>query len=232
MIKKYFNKINRMTPYIALVAGLGAIDGLAYLAYNSNAKPVTNPDNRPSIKQVVPVIEKREEPLEKQEKNDEKEDTPSNDYKEERDISDEGLMLVKQFEGFRPRLYKDGAGKKTIGYGHRVKKGEKFKFLTRKKGEKLLREDISKADRCVDNYVEVPLTQSQHDALVSFVYNVGGNGFRESTLLEKLNDGNYNGARDEFGRWIYAYDPKEKIRKPDAGLINRREEESRLFAEG
>ena len=210
-------------PLTALVFGLAVADGLAYIAYNQMTKPNAKPNSEPTIRQSAPIIEEREEHLE----NDEKEDTPSNDnYKEERDISDEGLMLVKQFEGFRPKVYRDAAGKKTIGYGHLVKKGEKFKFLTRGKAENLLKKDVSKADRCIDEYVEVPLTQNQHDALVSFVYNIGGNAFRESTLLEKLNGRDYAGARDEFKKWVYSG------KKPVGGLIARREEESRLFAEG
>jgi len=232
MIKEYLSTIKRIkAPLAALVLGLAAIDGMAYLAYSPTIKQ--SDPYRPSIRQSVPVIE---EIRKEQDENDTNEDTPNNDnYIEERDISDEGLMLVKQFEGFKSKVYNDCAGKKTIGYGHLVKEGEKFKFLTHNTAEKLLRKDISKADRCVDDYVEVPLTQNQHDALVSFAYNSGVGGFEKSLLLEKLNSGDYAGAADEINNWIYvtAKDKNgKKVKKVSAGLVNRRERESRLFSSG
>lgn len=75
----------------------------------------------------------------------------------------------------------------------------------------------------MNKYVKVRLTQSQFDALVSFVYNVGVEAFRTSTLLRKLNGADYVGAAAEFKRW------KMGGGKVLPGLIRRRKREEELF---
>jgi lysozyme len=71
--------------------------------------------------------------------------------------------------------------------------------------------------------VRVPLTENQYSAVVSLVYNIGGTNFRTSTLLRKLNKGDYDGAANEFRRWVYA---KHMVL---GGLVARRERERELF---
>ena len=140
--------------------------------------------------------------------------------------SDRGVDLFKAHEGLRLRAYPDpGTGGEpwTIGYGSTtdVEPGD---CITPEGAERLLRKDLQEAEQCVERLVSVPLNQNQHDALVSFIFNVGYGNFESSTLLRKLNAHNYSGAQSEFKRWIYASG------RELPGLINRREAEARLFS--
>lgn len=136
-------------------------------------------------------------------------------------ISLKGLTLIRQFEGFVPYIYLDSAGKKTIGYGHLVRDGEDFSYITPEQAEELLRKDVGIAEKAVKQLVTVPITQGQYDALVSFTFNLGYGRLKSSTLLRKLNAG--EGASAEFDRWVYA--GGEKL----VGLILRRKAEQLLF---
>jgi len=142
-------------------------------------------------------------------------------------VSRRGLDLLHHFEGFREEAYLCPAGVWTIGYGNTkwpdgrpVRKGDR---VTREEGEALFRSILRTFERGVLDAVKVPLTQSQFDALVSFAYNVGLGALRSSTLLRKLNAGDYLGAADEFLRWNKAGG------RVMAGLTRRREAESSLF---
>jgi len=138
-------------------------------------------------------------------------------------ISQAGIDSLKQFEGYSADKYQDVAGLWTIGYGHLIKPGENFETINEATAEKLLRQDIGIAERAVNELVTVDLTQGQYDALVSFVYNVGAGAFKKSTLLRKLNIGDYVGALNELPRWNKA---GGKIQQ---GLANRRVHEQQLF---
>lgn len=145
-------------------------------------------------------------------------------------VSDEGIDLIKSFEGFRANAYPDpksGGDPWTVGYGSTkfpsgrpVKKGD---YVTPVQAEMYLREDVKKFANSVDALVTVPLKQCQYDALVSFVYNLGATNFRSSTLLKKLNAKDYKGAADEFLRWV---SPGSSV---EAGLRRRRTAERNLF---
>lgn len=138
-------------------------------------------------------------------------------------ISATGLSYIQGAEGLSYGVYLDPVGLPTVCYGHydqRLKVGTRFsetECLT------FLREDLSAAEKAVKELVTVPLSQGQYDALVSFVYNVGTDAFRRSALRRKLNQGDYEGAAQEFPKWVYAKGKKLK------GLINRRQNERRLF---
>ena len=138
------------------------------------------------------------------------------------EISNRGIELIKKFEGLRLTAYRCSAGVLTTGYGHTrgVKAGD---LITARQADEFLREDVRSAELVVNLDVKVWLSQGQFDALVSFVFNLGAGNFVKSTLLRKLNDGNYVGAADQFGRWIYA----GKTELP--GLIRRRAAERELF---
>ena len=112
----------------------------------------------------------------------------------------------------------------TIGYGHLVKLGERFpETISFEKGEQILREDLEWAEEVVTASVRVSLSQFQFDALVDFVFNEGCGSFKKSTLLLKLNNGDYVGASREFLKWIYSGGIIL-----DA-LVKRREKERHLF---
>lgn len=136
--------------------------------------------------------------------------------------SQRGIDLIKKWEGFSSEVYICPAGKETIGYGHLVKGGENFDYITRGHAESILREDVGFAENAVNRLVKVELTQGQFDALVSFVYNLGEGQFKSSTLLKKINASD-DSAIMEFGRWVFAGGKKLK------GLVKRRAEEAMLF---
>ena len=137
-------------------------------------------------------------------------------------ISSNGVNLIKEFEGFHRNAYQDPVGVWTIGYGHTttVRSGMK---ITRAKGEQLLSRDLMRFEKAVRDRVTVPLTQNQFDALVSFAFNVGVGAFTGSTLLKRLNKGDYQGAANELMRWVYAGGRRFK------GLVRRRRRERLLF---
>ena len=133
-----------------------------------------------------------------------------------------GLELIKHFEGCQLKAYKDSVGIWTIGYGHTggIQEGQ---TITIDQAEHFLRNDCVIAELVVNEKVIVPLNQNQFDALVSFVFNLGGTRFKGSTMLFKLNAGDYNGAADEFLRWNKA----GGVILP--GLSRRRKAERELF---
>lgn len=141
------------------------------------------------------------------------------------ELSQNGLSLIKSFEGFSSTPYKDVAGKLTIGYGHLIKKNEHFPDtgIEEEEAQELLSKDTGYAQSAVCQSVVVPLTQGQYDALVSFTFNLGGATLLRSTLLEKLNNSDYGGCADEFLKWNHAGGLEV------AGLTRRREAERRLF---
>ncbi|OON39844.1 muraminidase [Izhakiella australiensis] len=120
-------------------------------------------------------------------------------------ISSNGIILIKTFEGCSLQAYQDTAGVWTIGYGWTgLVNGEPVKegmSITRQQADELLVEGIQKYESGVRGEVTVNLTQWQYDALISFTYNVGIASFTDSTLLKKLNAGQYQSAADEFLRW-------------------------------
>lgn len=137
-------------------------------------------------------------------------------------VSNNGINLVKHFEGLELKAYRDSVGILTIGYGHThaVKAGD---VITGEQADAFLREDLQVAELNVNTNVKVKLTQGQFDALVSFVFNLGSGNFVKSTLIRKLNAGDYAGAADEFGRWVNAGGKKLP------GLVKRRAAEREVF---
>jgi len=144
-----------------------------------------------------------------------------------------GEKLIKSYEGFpvnadgNPVGYLDSGGIPTIGWGHTgtvdgvaVYEGM---VITVSKAQELFNSDVASAVNTINSLVTVPLTQAQFDALVSFCFNIGGTQFRSSTLLKKLNAGDYVGASNEFGRWVF--DNGVRLQ----GLVDRREAEKNLF---
>lgn len=140
------------------------------------------------------------------------------------EMSDTGIALVKQYEGFRSQTYLDVAGKPTIGYGHLIKSGETFNGpISDQQATELLRQDLQTAEDAVNRLVTVALTQGQYDALVDFTYNEGQGQLETSTLLSVINKGQLDAAPDQFLRWIYAGG------KVQPGLVSRREAEAKLW---
>ena len=137
-------------------------------------------------------------------------------------ISQEGLSLIKKFEGLRLKAYKCSANVLTIGYGHTggVKETDK---ITLEEADSLLEKDIAKFEEYVSDNVIVKLNQSQFDALVAWTFNLGPGNLRESTMLKKLNNADYESVPFEMRRWNKAGG------KTLDGLIRRRQAEALLF---
>lgn len=137
--------------------------------------------------------------------------------------SQHGLEFITDHEGTVLHTYKDAVGILTIGVGHTGPDVKTGMTISREQAMELLADDVYEAEHSVNTLVKVPLNQNQFDALVSFVFNVGGSAFGKSTLLKKLNAGDYEGASKEFSRWNKA-GGRELL-----GLTKRRLAEARLF---
>lgn len=140
-----------------------------------------------------------------------------------RRINEDGLELIKRFEGFSATVYKDVAGKATIGYGHLLKPGEKMESLTKSEGEALLICDVAKAEQAVERLIHVPLSENEFSALVSFAFNLGSGALQRSTLRRKINDAELIDIETEWRRWVWAGGRRY------GGLLRRREAELALF---
>lgn len=136
-----------------------------------------------------------------------------------------GADFIKRHEGLRLEAYKDVGGRWTIGYGHLLPAGKDFEGYTisRAEADTLFYADVKVAEKAVNNYVTVPLTQNQFNALVSWTFNLGQGNLQTSTMLKVLNAGDYEAAASELQRWIYAGG------KVVSGLVNRRQDEANLF---
>ena len=124
-----------------------------------------------------------------------------------RHITQEGLELIKRFEGFSPTIYICPAGYPTIGYGHVVRDDEKQRFaegIDKAEGEDLLCQDVLWAERGVLRLIDVPLSDGQFDSLVSFTFNLGTGALQRSTLRRKVNRKEHAQVPREFMRWVWS----------------------------
>jgi lysozyme len=143
-------------------------------------------------------------------------------------ISEKGLRMIENFEGCLLKasntldnVWTIGYGQTGYYYGKRIRKGM---TTTRTAAHKWLRDhSISVYENAVNRRVKVNLNQNQFDALVSFVYNIGVGAFSKSTVLKRLNIGDYAGAAEAFEMWVHCNG------KTLPGLVRRREEEKELF---
>lgn len=142
-------------------------------------------------------------------------------------LCDEGIKLVKHYEGLRLKCYKCSSGIPTLGIGSctwfdgkPVRMGQ---TCTEEEAVKRFKQDVVRFENGVKQGVTVSLTQGAFSALVSFAYNCGTAAFLDSTLLRKINAGDENAARDELKRWT---------NNSLAGLVARRASETHLYYTG
>ena len=137
-------------------------------------------------------------------------------------ISNNGLDLVKHFEGCELKAYLCPAGVWTIGYGHTkgVQEGDEW---SESHAEHMLEVEMEEYEQYINDLVEVELNQNQFDAMVSWVYNLGVGNLQASTLLKVLNAGDYAGVPEQIMRWNKAGG------KVLEGLTRRRQAEADLF---
>ena len=137
-------------------------------------------------------------------------------------ISQEGLSLIKKFEGCELEAYKCAAGVWTIGYGSTkgVKEGD---TITQEEADNLLLHEMDEYESYINDMVKSDLKQNEFDSLVSWVFNLGPSNLSSSTLLQKLNNKNWDEVPAQIKRWNKAGG------KVLQGLIRRREAEALLF---
>ena len=141
-------------------------------------------------------------------------------------ISQNGLNLIKEFEGLRLQPYKCVAGKWTIGYGHTNNVNQNTRSITIEQAEQLLKQDVEYFENLVndESYVPQDINQNQFDALVSFAFNLGGGNLRE------LCNANYPPGKKTVNHIAAEITLYNKVNKKTCqGLVNRRKKEKELF---
>lgn len=139
----------------------------------------------------------------------------------------DAARFTAKFEGFRAKAYRDIAGKLTIGVGHLIRPGEDFSNATPAQLMKVFQDDFAKHVRHVMSVVRVALNTNQLKALSDLAFNIGDAAFDASTLLKKLNGGDYAGAAAEFARWNKIHQGGHLV--PSAGLTSRRQADADMF---
>ena len=152
-------------------------------------------------------------------------------------MSDHGRGLLTQWEGFITKPYDDGVGVLTIGVGHALTPDEKSSGMLSINGSQvpyaggisndqvqaLLASDLHKYEDALNDSIAVDLTQNQFDALVSFCFNIGINGFQGSSALKDVNNSAFDAVPDDLRKWEKAGGVFNQ------GLANRRENEIKLW---
>ena len=144
--------------------------------------------------------------------------------KETYQYSAAGLAMTKSFEGLRLTAYQDVASVWTIGYGSTIPTVHPGEVITEQEAEQRLIANMQTAVSAVNELVTVAITQGQFDAMVDFCFNVGQGNFRNSTLLRRVNAGDFAGAAAQFLVWVYAGGVVQE------GLDRRRRAEAEMFA--
>ena len=145
-------------------------------------------------------------------------------------IGDRGLDLIRAFEGFRADPYLDAVGVPTIGYGSTYyPDGQRVRLtdppISEPEARRLMQATLAEFEDGIADALQVEVTQSQFDALICWAFNIGVSAAQNSTLMKKLNSGDYFGAADQFLRWNKAGGVVLR------GLSRRRAAERALFLE-
>lgn len=145
-------------------------------------------------------------------------------------FSSKTLELIREFEGFRSKAYRDTDGTPVIGYGLSKVAGRKVRMgdhISTHQAEEALKAEVKAIQAKVKSIVKVRLNSHQLGALTSFTFNTGFYSLKNSTLLRKLNAGDHRGAANELLRWNKAHSGGQLV--PMAGLSRRRRAERQLF---
>ena len=143
-------------------------------------------------------------------------------------MTEEGLALIRRFEGFRAEAYRCPAGVWTIGYGHtsaagppEVKPGMR---MSEAEARRVLAADVERFSGAVRAALTRDVAPHRFSALVSFAFNVGVAGFRRSSVLKAVNAGDVAAVPEKLMLWVKAGG------RELPGLVRRREAEAALFA--
>jgi lysozyme len=143
--------------------------------------------------------------------------------------------FITELEGCSNHVYKDNAGFDTIGIGHLLThdelvcdkiliKGEYIDYsngLSEQQIKDLLHQDIHPIVIAIDVWVKAPLNENQRLALISFVFNIGLGNFKESTLLDKLNEGKYSEVPFQMKRWVFSWNKKRTVKIINKGQVRK-----------
>ena len=143
-----------------------------------------------------------------------------------------GIELIVEREGEKLNSYLDSAGVWTIGVGHTGPYIHENMNITVDQSRRYLQLDIDECEMAIDSNVSVPLSENQYDCLVSFIFNVGVNAFKNSTLLSELNNGHYDRVPSQLIRWNKITDPLTNKKIILNGLVNRRNSEVAQWVSG
>jgi lysozyme len=139
-------------------------------------------------------------------------------------VSKSGLKLIKFFEGLRLHAYLCPAGVWTIGYGSTQIAGRNVSstdVISKENAEILLRNDLLRFEKIVNDRISVKLNQNQFDALVSHTFNTGGS----ETLFQLINE---SASNDLIRNWLETrYTTSKGIVL--SGLLKRRRKEAELY---
>ncbi len=141
-----------------------------------------------------------------------------------------GVQFLIDQEGWANRVYRDSVGLPTVCVGVMDKSLKVGTRYTDEECVALTVKQLQQFIRVIDSVVLVPINDEMRTALISLVYNIGEDAFRRSTLLKKLNAGDYVGAANQFTVWVYGgAGPKKVVIQ---GLLNRRLREQSMFRRG
>jgi len=144
-------------------------------------------------------------------------------------VSQQGLNLIKKYEGFKSKPYLCPSSVPTIGFGSTYyEDGHKVKLtdppITEQEATTLLMALLVSFEKAVDSYCRDDISQGNFDALVSFAYNCGTSALKSSTLLRLVNANPSNPKiADEFRKW------NRGGGRVIPGLAKRREEEAKVY---
>jgi lysozyme len=154
-----------------------------------------------------------------------------------RKASDAGAEFIRQWEKLRLNAYLDVADVPTIGWGttryppwHPVRPRGRVELgdvCTPEQAWDYFRYDLRTKERAVDDLTTDKVRQEQFDALVSLVYNIGQDAYKDSTIRRMVNANPDNPLiRAQFKRWIWSGGEKRE------GLLNRRVQEADMYFSG
>ena len=140
-------------------------------------------------------------------------------------LSQNGINLIKSFEGLELQSYLDTGGVWTIGYGHTagVTQGQ---TITEQQAEQYLYSDLQNIISKLNTFInsnKIVFNQNKFDACISLIFNIGWGAFYNSTLASYLKQKDYVAAGNQFTRWVY--DNGQFIQS----LYNRRLSEKNLY---
>lgn len=142
-------------------------------------------------------------------------------------MTEEGLALIRRFEGFRGEAYRCPAGIWTIGYGHTSAAGpprvEPGMTMSEAEAARVLARDVERFAKEVRAALAREVSPAQFSALVSFAFNVGMGAFRTSSVLKRVNDGDFDAVPERLKLWVKAKG------RTFPGLVRRRAAEAEMF---